>query len=127
MRSFVAAGTKFTAHGHTWIAKAEVTKNWGTAFAMKYQVWTSKKTWLHITCRYDYKLDQLTWEVSRYETSKTRTGAAALAASRTREELDMYVIKLSAFGDETEKRYSNMILKKKGHPTSPFRKDEVKS
>lgn len=115
MRSFVPMGTKFSSHGHTWIAGPQKEKEWGTAFHQKYQVWTSKKTWLHITCRYDVRKEKLTWEVSRYDTTTTRSVAVSLAASHTREELDAYVDRLALYGDETEKRYTKMILKKKKH------------
>lgn len=115
MKAFVVAETKFTAHGHTWIAGLQQTKRWNTAFAEKFQVWKSKKTWLTITCRYDYRKEKLSWEVSRYDTSKTRTGAAAMAAGQTREALDAYVDRLALYGDEPEKRYARMILKKKKH------------
>lgn len=113
MKAFYPTGTKFTAHGFTWVATAERTKNWGTALAEKFQVWTCNKTWLHITCRYDYRKERVTWQVGRFDTSSTRSGAASIAASQTREALDTYVDRLALFGDEHEKRYAKMILKKK--------------
>ncbi len=124
MRAFVPAGTKFNAHGFTWVASAERSKNWGTAFAEKYQVWVCKKTWLHLTCRYDIRKEKLTWQVSRFDTSVTRSGAASMAASMTRESLDAYVDRLALYGDEVEKRYAKMILKKKKHVVIPDAKPE---
>lgn len=125
MRAFVPVGTKFSAQGHTWIAGYQKEKNHGTAFAEKYQVWTSKKTWLHLTCRYDIRKEKIIWEVSRYNNSQTRSGAASLAASQTRESLDAYVDRLALYGDESEKRYAKMILKKKNHVIIQDSKEEV--
>lgn len=115
MRAFVTVGTKFSHQGLTWVAGIEKIKSPNTAVAEKIQVWRSKKTWLTITCRYDIRKERLTWEVSRYDTSLTRNGAASIAASQTREALDAYVDRLALFGDEVEKRYAKMILKKKKH------------
>lgn len=115
MRAFVAMGTKFSAHGHTWIADGERTLNPQTAVSEKIQIWRSKKTWLTIICRYDIRKQELKWAVGRYSTSQTRSGAAALAAAETRENLDNFVDYLAKYGDEIEKRNARMILKKKGH------------
>lgn len=115
MRSFVVPGTKFTAHGHTWVADVKKEYNSGTAFLEYRQMWRSKKTWLVFQCCHDVARETIRWKVDKYSTAKTRSGAAALAASMTREQLDNMVDLLSSYGDETEKRYANMILKKKGH------------
>lgn len=115
MKAFVVQGTKFSSHGHTWIAGEQKTKGELTAFAEKIQIWHSKKTWLCLICRYDIRKEKLSWEVSRFNTSATRAGAASLAASQTREALDAYVDRLALYGDEPEKRYAKIILKKKKH------------
>lgn len=115
MRAFVAFGTKFSSNGHTWIAGPERRMSCGTAFEQIVQVWKSKTTWKTITCKYDIRSQKLVWEVERYSTAQTRSGAAALAASETREALDGMVDHLARYGDEIEKRYSKMIHKKKGH------------
>lgn len=114
MRNFVVPGTKFSSYGLTWVADPKKTLNIDTAVMEHRQMWRSKKTWLVIQCCFDPRRETIKWMVDRYSTAKTRSGAAALAASMTREALDAYVDRLSSFGDETEKRYANMILKKKG-------------
>lgn len=113
MKAFMPAGNKFTAHGYTWVAGPETSKHWATAMAEKRQVWRSKKTWLVIVCCYDIRKEKLSWKVGRFDTASTRTGAAAMAASMTREQLDTFVDRLALYGDEPEKRYARMILKKK--------------
>lgn len=115
MKAFVSVGTKFTSHSMTWIARQQTRKGQGTGFDIMKQIWTSKKTWLHLTCRYDVNREKLSWDVGRYDTASTRSGAASLAASLTREALDQYVDRLATYGDGVEARYSKMILKKKNH------------
>lgn len=114
MKNFAPVGTKFSHSGMTWVADMERVKNPGTAIKQRIQVWCSNKTWLKILCRYDINRETITWEVDRYSTSSTRNGAAAMAASQTREALDVYVNRLASFGDEAERKYAKMILKKKG-------------
>lgn len=115
MKNFFPQGTKFNHKGFIWIAGAQSEKDWGNAMYQKYQVWYCKKTWFTLTCRYHVREERLTWEVSRYEMTKTRAGAASLAASNTREALDGYVDLLARYGDEIERTQAKMILKKKGH------------
>lgn len=126
MKYFAPVGTKFSHSGMTWIAEIERLKNPNTAIAQRVQVWSSKKTWLKLLCRYDIKRETIIWEVDRYSTSATRNGAAAMAASQTREALDAYVNRLASFGDENERKYAKMILKKKGHVNLIEQKEEVK-
>jgi hypothetical protein len=111
MRNFVAAGEKFSAHGMTWVAAPVKDYNAGTGIHEKRQVWMSKKTWLFITCCFDVRRETITWKVDRFSTAKTRAGAAALAASMTREQLDLYVGRLAVYGTEKEKRSTRAILK----------------
>lgn len=102
MNTFYPIGTKFSSHGHTWIAEAEKPFTSGGDLLERRQIWRSKKTWLILMCCYDVRRETIRWQVERYLTAPTRSKAAALAAKETIIQLERCLLRLAKYGTQFE-------------------------